>query len=199
MRAISVFSFDTGTSTRWCLAAAALRMRVKKSAMGSVCIVLLPAGFHDSGNFSFERHTAKTDSSHLELADVAARAATAAAAVAHAHLELRLLKGLGDFCGACHLLWSPWSAQRKTEALQQLPAFLVVMRGGRQRNVHALNLVHASVVDFRKHQLVFQSQRVVAAPVEGVGRQSAEVAYPRQHHVTQPVDEFVHLVPAKWN
>src|SRR5712664_2961171 len=41
MRAISVLSFDTGTSTRWCLAAAALRRRVRKSAIGSVCIILL--------------------------------------------------------------------------------------------------------------------------------------------------------------
>src|SRR5439155_450301 len=41
MRAISVLSFETGTSTRWCLAAAALRRRVRKSAIGSVCMYLL--------------------------------------------------------------------------------------------------------------------------------------------------------------
>src|SRR5207247_7632685 len=45
MRAISVLSFDTGTSTRWCLAAAALRRRVRKSAIGSVCIVLLMGSY----------------------------------------------------------------------------------------------------------------------------------------------------------
>src|SRR5438132_4226454 len=68
MRAISVFSFETGTSTRWCLAAAALRRRVKKSAMGSVCIVLLPASFHDAGNFSLrsEEHTSELQS-HSDL------------------------------------------------------------------------------------------------------------------------------------
>src|SRR5260370_440992 len=74
MRAISVFSRETGTSTRWCLAAAALRRRVRKSAMGSVCIVLLPAGFHDAGDLALQRHTAKTDSAHLELADIVAHA-----------------------------------------------------------------------------------------------------------------------------
>src|SRR5437899_4167978 len=41
MRAISVLSFDAGTSTRACLARAALRMRVSKSEMGSVCIFFL--------------------------------------------------------------------------------------------------------------------------------------------------------------
>src|SRR2546427_5171896 len=61
MRAISVFSRETGTSTRWCLAAAALRRRVRKSAMGSVCIILLPARFHDAGDFALQRHTAKTE------------------------------------------------------------------------------------------------------------------------------------------
>src|SRR5271169_1286374 len=100
MRAISVFSFETGTSTRWCLAAAALRRRVRKSAMGSVCIFLLlgrrsprrlPTRFHDAGDFSLQRHTAKTDSAHLELADIPARAAAAAATVADPHLEFRLL------------------------------------------------------------------------------------------------------------
>src|ERR1700730_14669920 len=101
MRAISVLSFDTGTSTRWCLAAAALRMRVRKSPMGSVCIIflsLLPACFHDAGDFSLERHAAKTDSAHLKLADITAGAAANAATIAHTHLELGFLASLGDFC-----------------------------------------------------------------------------------------------------
>src|SRR5579863_7084520 len=100
MRAISALSFDAGTSTRWCLAAAALRMRVKKSAMGSVCIALLPARFHDAGNFSLERHTAETNSAHLELTNVSASAATNASTVANADLEFRLLMRLCDFCQA---------------------------------------------------------------------------------------------------
>src|SRR5260370_14568986 len=124
MRAISVLSFETGTSTRWCLAAAALRRRVRKSAMGSVCIVLLPAGFHDAGDFSLQRHTAKTDSAHLELANVRARAAAAAAAVADPHFAFRFLERLGDFCCACHLLRYPLIAIRIADPLQQLPALL---------------------------------------------------------------------------
>src|ERR1700686_3373394 len=41
MRAISDLSREAGTSTLWRLAAAALRMDVRNSAMGSVCIFLL--------------------------------------------------------------------------------------------------------------------------------------------------------------
>src|SRR5258707_8986036 len=199
MRAISVLRRETGTSTRWCLAAAALRMRVRKSAMGSVCMGLLPARFHDAGNFSLERHAAKTDSAHLELADEGTSAAADAAAIADANLELGLLETLSDFCRACHLLCYPRSAQRKAETLEQLAAFFVVVRGGRQSNVHSLDLVHARVIDFGKHQLVLQAQRVIATAIEGVGRQAAEVANARQHHVAQPIDELVHLVAAQRN
>src|SRR5208283_4730167 len=103
MRAISVFNFDTGTSTRCCFAAVALRMRVKKSAIGSVCITLLPARFRHSRDFSLERHAAETDTAHLELANIPAGAATATAAIAHTDLKLGLLQRFGDFCGACHL------------------------------------------------------------------------------------------------
>src|SRR5437867_13377823 len=99
MRASSVLSLETGTSTRWCLAAAALRRRVRKSAIGSACMYLLschrlprrlPAGSHDTGDFSLQRHTAETDSAHLKLADIPARAAVAAAALADLHLEFGL-------------------------------------------------------------------------------------------------------------
>src|SRR6267378_6119508 len=173
MRAISVFSRETGTSTRWCLAAAALRRRVKKSAMGSVCIVLLPARFHDARDLALYRHTAKTDSAHLELADIPARAAAAAAAVAYPHLEFRFLERLGDLCCACHLLRDPFFAKRKPEPLEQFAALLIVPRTGGHGDVHALDLVHARVVDLRKHQLVFQTQRVISAAVERILRQAA--------------------------
>src|SRR6266568_4063199 len=197
MRAISVLSFDTGTSTRWCLAAAALRRRVRKSAMGSVCIVLLPTGFHDAGDFSLERHAAETDSAHLELADIPARAAAAAAAVAYPHLEFRLLERLGDFCCACHLLCGPFFAKWKTQPLEQFTALLIVLRAGGHGDVHALDLVHARVINLRKHQLVFQSQSVVPAAVEGILRQTAEVAHAREHHVAQAIEKFVHHVAAQ--
>src|SRR5216684_1324051 len=197
MRAISVLSFETGTSTRWCLAAAALRRRVRKSAMGSVCITLLPAGFHDAGNFSLQRHTAKTDSAHLELADIAARAAADAAAVAYPHLEFRLLERLGDFCCACHLLCDPFFAKRNAPPMRQLAALLVVLGAGGHGNVHALDLVHARVIDLREHQLVLQSQCVIPAAVEGILRQAAEVTHARQHYVAQAVEKFVHVLAAQ--
>src|SRR5712664_1664274 len=197
MRAISVFSFETGTSTRWCLAAAALRMRVRKSAMGSVCIVLLPAGFRDAGDFALQRHAAETDAAHLELADIPARAAAAAATIAYPHFEFRLLERLGDFCCACHLLCCSLFAKRKPQPLEQFAALLIVPSAGGHGDVHALDLVYAGVIDFRKYQLILQSQGVVSAAIERILRQPAEVAYAGEHHVAQAVEKFVHLVAAQ--
>src|SRR5229473_1242719 len=188
MRAISVLSLETGTSTRWCLAAAALRRRVRKSAIGSVCMVLLPAGFRDAGDFTLQRHTAETDAAHLELADITARAAAAAAAVAYPHLEFRFLERLGDFRCACHLLCDPFFAKRNSERFEQFAALLVVLGAGGHGNVHALDLVHARVIDLREHQLVLQSQCVIPAAVEGILRQAAEVTHARQHYVAQAVE-----------
>src|SRR5229473_2201251 len=62
----------------------------------------LPTGFRDAGNFSLERHAAETDTAHLKLANVTARAAANATTVALANLEFGLLQFLDDFCGACH-------------------------------------------------------------------------------------------------
>src|SRR6266568_8697489 len=197
MRAISVFSLETGTSTRWCLAAAALRRRVRKSAMGSVCIFFLPARFHDAGDFSAQRHATKADSAHLKLADISAGAAANAAAVAYAHLELWLLERLGDLCCACHLLRHPFFAERNPEPFQQLAALLIILRAGRQPDVHALDLVHACVIDLRKHELVLQPESVIPAAVEGIRRQTPEVAHARQHHIAQAVEKFVHVVAAQ--
>src|ERR1700751_438668 len=157
-------------------------------------ISLLPARFHDSRDLSLESHAAETNAAHLELADIAAGAATDTAAIAHANLELGLLQGLGDFCGACHLLCGSFFAQGKTKALEQFASYFVVLRGGGKSDVHALDLVHARIVNFREHQLVLQAQGVIAAAIEGVGRQSAEVAHARQHHIAEPVEKFVHFL-----
>src|SRR6184192_2607855 len=146
--------------------------------MGSVCMYLLslrrlrrrlPARLHDAGNFSAQRHTAKTDAAHLKLADIAARAAATAAAVANADLEFRLLA-----VRAMGLSRSSF-AQRNPEALQQLAALLIVFRRRGQRDVHSFDLVHAGVINLREDQLVLEPQRVIPAAVKSVRGQAAEV------------------------
>jgi hypothetical protein len=91
-------------STRECLALEPFRIRVKKSAMGSVVIIIesLPAGFHDAGNLSLEREAAKTDAAHLELPERAAGAPADAAAVALANFVFQFPVRFCDLTGSSH-------------------------------------------------------------------------------------------------
>src|SRR5262245_21140978 len=75
-------------------------MRVRKSAIGSVCIPL-PARLGQAGDVALVGHLAQADAAKPELAQVGAGAAAALAAVVVACLELgraRLAHPLGRLC-----------------------------------------------------------------------------------------------------
>src|SRR4051794_10123429 len=88
MRAISRFTFEDGTSTVSCAAWMPLRMRVSRSAMGSVIDMALPAALRHAGDVAVVRHLAQADAAQPELAVVGTRAATPPAAVVGAGLVL---------------------------------------------------------------------------------------------------------------
>src|SRR5512147_2503608 len=122
MRAISVFTFDTGMSTRRCFDPHALRIRVSISAIGSVMLMSwslvpivsrahrsapetcrnesetcgLPARLAHARDHPGQRQVADADTAKAELAQERARAAAAAAAVVLPDLKLRLPLGLLD-------------------------------------------------------------------------------------------------------
>src|SRR4051794_39551311 len=127
-------SFECGSLTSSWYAEFALRRRVKKSAMGSVIVMvtcqpfspgsplpgtrtagpvakwelmLLPAGLADAGQLARVCHLAKADPAEPELAEHGVRAAAPLAAGVGAHGELRLLRGLVDQCFLGHRLSSP--------------------------------------------------------------------------------------------
>src|SRR4029077_19634936 len=106
--------------------------------------------------------TTETNSAHLKLANVRASAATNAATVAHAHLKLRLLQTLGDFCKACHLLRSSWNAKREAKPFQELATLFIVFRGGGQGHVHALDFIHAGVIYLEIQHLILHDEGVIA-------------------------------------
>ena len=74
---------------------------------------------------------------------------------------------------------------------------LIVGRGGADADVHAADLVDLVVLDFREDQLLLETEGVVAAAVEGVGVDAAEVADTGQSHVEQTVQELPHTVAAE--
>src|SRR5919206_3695464 len=88
MRAISRLSRLDGISTVSCAAMIALRMRVRKSAMGSVIDMRSPARLGHAGDEPLVRQLAQADPAEAELAVDGARAPAAPAARVHPHLVL---------------------------------------------------------------------------------------------------------------
>src|SRR5436305_12513465 len=82
MRARSVLNFDAGMSTSSWSARRPFRMRVRKSAIGSVIdMLLLPARLRESGDVALVGHLAQADPAEAELAEVRAGAAAPLAAI----------------------------------------------------------------------------------------------------------------------
>src|SRR5918993_761827 len=90
MRAISFFRFDDGMSTVSCAAMMPLRIRVRKSAMGSVMLMRspLPARLGHAGDVALVGHLAQADPAQAELAVDGAGPAALAAARVRPGLEL---------------------------------------------------------------------------------------------------------------
>src|SRR3954447_4268460 len=89
MRAISRLSLLEGISTSSCAAVMPLRTRVRKSAMGSVIDMRLPAALGHPGDVAVVRELAQADAAHAELLVDGPRAAAAATARVSTGLELR--------------------------------------------------------------------------------------------------------------
>src|SRR3954447_8877121 len=109
IRAISFLRLDAGMSTVVCDAWMPLRIRVRKSAMGSVIDIrrYLPAALRHAGDVAVVRELAQADTAHAELAIHRACAPTAAAAGVLTGLVLRtacLAHALGRLGHASGLL-----------------------------------------------------------------------------------------------
>src|SRR5512138_1210436 len=88
------FMFERGSSTSCLRARMPLRMRARKSAMGSVIDMgyfLSPARLDDTRDVAAQGELAEAEPAHLELAEICARPAAALAATLDADLELVLL------------------------------------------------------------------------------------------------------------
>src|SRR4051794_33975231 len=89
MRASSTLSLDDGTSTVSCAAVMPLRMRVRKSAMGSVIDIRSPARLRHARDHPVVGQLPQADPAQAELAVDGTRAAAAAAPGVFAGLVLR--------------------------------------------------------------------------------------------------------------
>src|SRR5436190_16356313 len=88
MRATSILNLEAGISTVSWSADKPLRMRVRRSAIGSVIDMRLPARLRQAGDVALVRELPQADPAEAELAEVRPRAPAALAAVVVACLEL---------------------------------------------------------------------------------------------------------------
>src|SRR5262249_51403142 len=126
------FSFDAGTSTVSCLAPIALRIRVRRSEIGSVMKNSVdaysklvapsrapsPARFRHARDLACDRKLPETDSAELEFPQIASRACTTVATVVTSDAELRRPLRLRDHRCLCHSR-SPWANRASRTAYRE--------------------------------------------------------------------------------
>src|SRR3954454_14768287 len=87
--------------------------------------------------------------------------------------------------------------EREPEVLEQRPALVVVGRRRHDGDVHAAAAVDPVLVDLVEHDLLGQTEGVVALAVELPRREATEVADAGQRQRQQPVEELPHPVAAQ--
>src|SRR6202142_657126 len=86
----------------------------------------------------------------------------------------------------------PSLPEREVECSKQRARLFVVARACANGDVHAPGVGDLVEIDLREHDVFLDAEAVVAAAVEALRIESAEVADARQRDVHQPVDEVVH-------
>src|SRR6185312_13667784 len=87
--------------------------------------------------------------------------------------------------------------ERELEALEKRTRFCVGLRRRVEDDVHAPHRLGLVVVDFDEDDVLLEPHGIVAAAVEALGVEAAEVTHARQGHCDQTVEELVHLVLAQ--
>src|SRR5438477_3208419 len=170
MFATASFNFDEGIGTSSWNAVLALRMRVSMSAIGSVIVTARrppsPGALRHAGNLARVRHLAQAQAAEAEVAVHRARAAALPAPRVRTHLELRLPHLLLDESLLCHRSPLAVTAEREAERVEQRPTVFVRFGRSHDCDVHAPDRVDPVVVDLGEHELLGETERVVAVSVE---------------------------------
>ena len=85
------------------------------------------------------------------------------------------------------------TAHRHPERAQQGQPLEIAARRRRNRNRQPLHLLDFVEIQFGKNRMFLQPERVVAAPVESLVADPAEVAHARQRDINQPIEKLPHL------
>src|ERR1700761_4230721 len=173
MRAISRFRRLAGISTSSWAAMIPLRIRVRKSAIGSVIdMVRSPTRLRHAGDVALVRELAQADPAQAELAIHRARTTAATAARMRTRLVLRRAVRGDDLGCLSHCsgssLSSYWllrgealetgrpafAGEGQAQRLEQRERLGVGLGGGRERDVQTAHLIDVVVVDLREDGLL---------------------------------------------
>src|SRR4051794_1759800 len=172
IRAISRFSPLAGISTVSCAAMIPLRIRVRKSAIGSVIdTARSPTRLGHAGDHAVVRQLAQTQAADAELAIDGARTPATATTRVRARLVLGRALGGDDLGCLCHsasslsrdglagvealvLLGTAIARERHPERVEQGEGLGVGLGRRRDGHVEPADLVHLVVVDLREDDLL---------------------------------------------
>src|SRR5919107_576007 len=153
MRATSTFIFECGISTASCLAICALRIRVRKSAIGSFTAIRLPTRFRDAGDLPLVRQFPQTDPAQSELPVVPVRPTAPLAPVVLPDLELLRLLLFYQQSFSRHI--TPLALpERHAQHPQKLPGLAIGLRRRHHRHVETARGVYRVVGDLREDRLL---------------------------------------------
>ena len=155
---------------------------------GATLAIKLPGCLLYAGNLALVSQFAEADTADAELTEISVRAAADLAAVVLSGGELLLLllfQNHSFLCHRCYLLLV--LCEGSAEELEQLACFFIGICGGYKADVHTADLLDLIVLDFGEDQLLFQTERVVAATVESVGVDTLKVTNSGQREVEQSV------------
>src|SRR6478609_10825550 len=86
---------------------------------------------------------------------------------------------LGSWVSAFERLVSVSLPEREIECGQQCSSFIVGARRGAYRDVHTPCFPHLVEVDFGENDVLLDAERVIAAAIEALRVEAAEVSHPR--------------------
>src|SRR5215831_9356977 len=87
--------------------------------------------------------------------------------------------------------------EREVKRGQQRARFFVVARARANGDVEAPGIGHLVEIDLREHGIFLDAEAVIAAAVETLRIEAAEIAHARERDVHQPVDKVVHATLAQ--
>jgi len=136
----------------------------------------------------------EAEPAHGEPSEIAPGAATDPTPVILSHPKLWRPLRLHHEGLFCHTP-PPSGPKRKSKLLQQGAGLLIVLGSGVEADIHPPDHIDLVVLNLGEDDLLFDSQRIIAASVKRMRRHAPKVPDPRQSNIQKPVQELVHPIP----